>query len=168
LPARFPFMFRRVLLQDLYRVRGKMSGPLHTVGLASHIGHENFDVVCGTGQGTRMQDGRRQKDGGATEGGLMAPVMQLKIPGFFKGADATSNLSCPAHRKPGLFSCITVDSQGEAIQAAHDAYVRLTACAGRPRMGAWKTSNLPARLLRKSNVTLADILGLPYALDKTK
>jgi len=28
-------MFRRVLLQDLYRVRGNMIGPLHTVGLAS-------------------------------------------------------------------------------------------------------------------------------------
>jgi hypothetical protein len=35
-------------------------------------------------------------------------------------------------------------------------------------MGAWKTSNLPAHLLRKSNVTLADILSLPYVLDKTK
>jgi Winged helix-turn helix len=34
--------------------------------------------------------------------------MQLKIPGFLKSADAASNLSSPAHRKPRLFSCITV------------------------------------------------------------
>jgi hypothetical protein len=45
LPARFPLMFRRVLLQDLYRVRGKMFGPLHKVGLASHIRHGNFGEV---------------------------------------------------------------------------------------------------------------------------
>jgi hypothetical protein len=32
LPTRFPSMFRRVLLQDLYRVRGNMFGPLHKVG----------------------------------------------------------------------------------------------------------------------------------------
>jgi hypothetical protein len=31
-----------------------------------------------------------------------------KDSGFFKSADAASNLSFPAHRKPGLFSCITV------------------------------------------------------------
>ena len=30
-------MFRRLLLQGLYRVRGKVFGPLHKVGLASHI-----------------------------------------------------------------------------------------------------------------------------------
>jgi hypothetical protein len=28
--------------------------------------------------------------------------------GVFKSADAAPNLSFPAHRKPGLFSCITV------------------------------------------------------------
>jgi hypothetical protein len=38
-------MFRRLLLQDLYRVRGKMFGPLHKVGLASHIRNENFGEV---------------------------------------------------------------------------------------------------------------------------
>jgi hypothetical protein len=37
-------MFRRLLLQDLYRVRGKMFGPLHKVGLASHIRNGNW--VC--------------------------------------------------------------------------------------------------------------------------
>jgi hypothetical protein len=50
LPARFPFMFRRVLLQDLYRVRGNMFGPLLKVGLASHRRHENFGEVCPAGE----------------------------------------------------------------------------------------------------------------------
>jgi hypothetical protein len=39
-------MFRRLLLQDLYRVRGNMFGRLHTVGLASHIRNGNFVEVC--------------------------------------------------------------------------------------------------------------------------
>jgi hypothetical protein len=39
-------MFRRLLLQDLYRVHGKMFGRLHKVGLASHIRNENFVEVC--------------------------------------------------------------------------------------------------------------------------
>ena len=32
LPTRFPSMFRHVLLQGLYRVRGNMFMPLHKVG----------------------------------------------------------------------------------------------------------------------------------------
>jgi hypothetical protein len=35
-------MFRRLLLQDLYRVRGNMFEPLQKVGLASHIRNGNF------------------------------------------------------------------------------------------------------------------------------
>jgi hypothetical protein len=35
-----------MLLQGLYRVRGKMFVPLHKVGLASHIRHGNFGEVC--------------------------------------------------------------------------------------------------------------------------
>jgi hypothetical protein len=45
LPPRFPSMFRRLLLQGLYRVRGKMVVPLHQVGLASHIRNGNFGEV---------------------------------------------------------------------------------------------------------------------------
>jgi hypothetical protein len=39
-------MFRRVLLQDPYRVRGNMFWPLHTVGFARHRRHGNFGAVC--------------------------------------------------------------------------------------------------------------------------
>jgi hypothetical protein len=39
-------MFRRLLLQHLYRVRGKIFGPPHKVGLASHIRNGNFGEVC--------------------------------------------------------------------------------------------------------------------------
>jgi hypothetical protein len=46
LPTRFPLIFRRVLLEDLYRVRGKTFGPPHKVDLASHIRNGNYDVVC--------------------------------------------------------------------------------------------------------------------------
>lgn len=46
LPTRFPSMYRRMLLQGLSRVHGNMFVPLHKVGLASHICHENFDAVC--------------------------------------------------------------------------------------------------------------------------
>ena len=46
LPTRFPLMFRRLLLQDLYQVGGKVFRPLHKVGLASHIRNGNFGEVC--------------------------------------------------------------------------------------------------------------------------
>jgi hypothetical protein len=46
LPVRFTLMFRRLLLQHLYRVRGKIFGPPHKVGLASHIRNGNFGEVC--------------------------------------------------------------------------------------------------------------------------
>jgi hypothetical protein len=42
LPTRFASMFWRLLLQGLYRVRGKMFVPLHKVGLASHIRNTNW------------------------------------------------------------------------------------------------------------------------------
>src|SRR5262245_20058865 len=48
----FPLMFQRLLMQDLYRVCGKMFGRLHKVGLASHIRHGNFGEVC---QGSCME-----------------------------------------------------------------------------------------------------------------
>ena len=44
--TRFPLMFRHLLLQGLYRVRGKVFGPLRKVGLASHMRHGNFGEVC--------------------------------------------------------------------------------------------------------------------------
>jgi hypothetical protein len=43
-------MFRRLLLQGLYRVRGRVFGPLHKVGFASHIRHGNFGEVWKDGQ----------------------------------------------------------------------------------------------------------------------
>src|SRR5262249_11976963 len=46
LSTRFAFMFRRVLLQDLYRVRGHMFGRLQQVGFASHIPHGNCVEFC--------------------------------------------------------------------------------------------------------------------------
>jgi hypothetical protein len=46
LSARFVSMFRRLLQEGLYRVRGNMFVPLHKVGLASHIRHGNFGEVC--------------------------------------------------------------------------------------------------------------------------
>jgi hypothetical protein len=45
LPTCFRSMDRRVLLQGFSRVHGNMFVPLHKVGIASHICHENFDVV---------------------------------------------------------------------------------------------------------------------------
>jgi hypothetical protein len=39
-------MFRHLLQDSLYRVRGNMFVPLHKVGLASHIRHGNFSGVC--------------------------------------------------------------------------------------------------------------------------
>ena len=41
-------MFRRLLLQDLYRVRGNMFARPHKVGLTSHIRNGNFVEVCGS------------------------------------------------------------------------------------------------------------------------
>ena len=43
-------MFRRILLQGLYRVRGNMFVPLHTVGLANHRRHGNFGEGCPRGR----------------------------------------------------------------------------------------------------------------------
>jgi hypothetical protein len=42
LSAHFVSMFRRLLQEGLYRVRGNMFVPLHKVGLASHMRHGNF------------------------------------------------------------------------------------------------------------------------------
>jgi len=41
-----PEIFRRLLLEGLYRVRGKMFVPLDKVGIASRICNGNFGEVC--------------------------------------------------------------------------------------------------------------------------
>jgi hypothetical protein len=41
--------------------------------------------------------------------GNSTTVMHLKIPGFSKSTDAAPNVGFPGDKKPGLFSCSTVD-----------------------------------------------------------
>jgi hypothetical protein len=59
-------MFWRLLLQDLYRVRGNMFGPPHKVGLASHIRNGNFGEVCRSQAGGIT--GARHRAGGSRGG----------------------------------------------------------------------------------------------------